>query len=85
MISMPNPTQSLTSQPLTEAQRENLIELITERYLDQMNGRDLERFFLDVQGEYLSGYTDSELLGEVDDVLDAEEYSAVVEDLAQSE
>jgi hypothetical protein len=49
--------------------------LITERYLDQMNGRDLERFFLDVQGDYLSEYTDSELLREVDDVLEEEEYS----------
>ncbi len=78
MISMPNLTQSPISQSLTDAQRENLIELVSERYLQSMDGRDLERFFLDIQGEYLAEYTDAELLEEVDNVLDNEEYQEVL-------
>jgi hypothetical protein len=48
-----------------------------------MDGRDLERFFLDIQGEYLAEYTDAELLGAVDDVLDEEEYNAILSEVAQ--
>ena len=82
---MPNLTQSPISQSLTEAQRENLIELVSERYLQSMDSRDLERFFLDVQSEYLSEYTDAELLEEVDNVLDNEEYQEVLAEIAPGE
>lgn len=75
MISLPNPTQSLTSQSLTAEKREALIELLAQRYLDGMSGRDLERFFLDIQTDYLGQYTDEELITEVEDMTTDEEYA----------
>jgi hypothetical protein len=44
-----------------------------------MDLRDLERFFIDVQMEYLKDYTDEELIGEIEDLTDAEEFNAMVE------
>jgi hypothetical protein len=81
MISLQNPTQSLTSQSLTVEQRDYLIDLVAMRYLDSMNGRDLERFFLDTQAEYLREYTDEELLGAVEDVTDEDEYNEVINEV----
>jgi hypothetical protein len=81
MISLPNPTQSPTSQPLTVEQRDYLIDLVAMRYLDSMNGRDLERFFFDVQSEYLREYTDEELLGAVEDITDEDEYNEVLNEI----
>lgn len=81
MISLPNPTQSLTSQSLTVEQRDYLIDLVAMRYLDSMNSRDLERFFFDVQAEYLKEYTDEELLGAVEDVTDEDEYNEVINEV----
>jgi hypothetical protein len=59
---------------LIPEKREALIELLAARYLDQMSGRDLERFFLDVQTEYLQEYTDAELISEVEDMTTDEEF-----------
>ena len=81
MISLPNPTQSLTSQSLTVEQRDCLIDLIATRYLDGMDIRDLERFFFDIQAEYLKEYTDEELLGAVEDVTNEDEYNEVINEL----
>jgi hypothetical protein len=81
MISLPNPTQSLTSQSLTVEQRDYLIDLVAMRYLDSMNGRDLERFFFDIQAEYLKEYTDEELLGAVEDVTNEDEYNEVINEV----
>ena len=81
MISLPNPTQSLTSQSLTVEQRDYLIDLVATRYLDGMNVRDLERFFFDIQAEYLKEYTDEELLGAVEDVTDEDEYNEVINEV----
>jgi hypothetical protein len=71
-------TKPLTS-PLSEAQRETLTEFIALRYLDSMDLKDLERFFLDIQMDYLKDYTDAELIGEVEDLTDTEEFNAMME------
>jgi hypothetical protein len=52
--------------------------LIATRYLDQMDGRDLERFFFDVQMEYLKEYTDAELVDALEDVTDEDEFDAAI-------
>ena len=74
MISLPNKTKSPISQSLTDEKRAALIELLAQRYLDGMSGRDLERFFLDLQTEYLQEYTDAELIGEIEDMTSDEEF-----------
>ncbi len=74
MISLPTPTKSPISQPLTDEKRAALIELLAQRYLDGMSGRDLERFFLDIQTDYLQEYTDAELIGEIEDMTSDEEF-----------
>jgi hypothetical protein len=73
--------QSPTSQSLTVEQRDCLIDLIATRYLDGMDIRDLERFFFDIQAEYLKEYTDEELLGAVEDVTNEDEYNEVINEL----
>ena len=78
MISLPTPTKSPISLSLTDEQREYISDLIATRYLDQMDSRDLERFFFDVQMEYLKEYTDDELLGALEDVTDEDEFDAAV-------
>ncbi len=78
---MPNPTQSLTFQSLTAEQRERAIDLVAERWLESMGGRDLERFFLDLQTEYLKEYTDEELLGAVEDVTSEDEYEEIFNEI----
>lgn len=65
--------------PLSETQRETLAEFIALRYLDSMDLKDLERFFLDIQMDYLKDYTDAELIGEVEDLTDTEEFNAMLE------
>jgi hypothetical protein len=82
MISLPTPTQSLSSQSLTVEQRDRLIDLVATRYLDGMDYRDLERFFFDVQAEYLKEYTDQELLEVVEDVTGEDEYNEVLDEVA---
>jgi hypothetical protein len=81
MISLPNPTQSLTSQSLTVEQRCQLIQLVSERYLDCMDVDALALFFLEAQREYLQEYTDEELLGAVEDITDEDEYNEVINEL----
>ena len=68
----------LTS-PLSEAQRETLAESIALRYLESMDLRDLERFFLGIQSDYLKDYTDEELIGEIEDLTETEEFNAMME------
>jgi hypothetical protein len=81
MISLPNMTKLQTSQSLTDEKREALIELLAQRYLDSMSLRDLERFFLDIQTEYLQEYTDAELIGEVEDYTTEEEFEELINEL----
>jgi hypothetical protein len=66
------------SPSLTDDQREYISDLVATRYLDQMDGRDLERFFFDVQMEYLKDYTDAELVNALEDVTDEDEFDAAI-------
>ena len=75
-------TELPTSQSLTVEQRDRLIDLVSTRYLDGMDGRDLERFFFDTQVEYLKEYTYQELLEAVEDVTNEDEYDEVINEIA---
>ena len=76
--SLQTPTASPTL-PLSVTQRETLAEFIALRYLESMDLRDLERFFLGIQSDYLKDYTDEELIGEVEDLTETEEFNAMME------
>jgi hypothetical protein len=84
MISLPATVTLIKSPtfPFSIEQRERLIELIVERYLEHLDIRDLERFFLDVQTEYLTSYDDGELLSEVEDVTSEDEYEELINEIA---
>lgn len=64
---------------LTPEKRSALVEWLVERYLDGMTTRDLERFFIDIQLDYIGSYTDEELIGEVEDNATEEEYAQLFE------
>ena len=81
MTSLPTLTKSPTSQSLTAEQRDRLIDLVAERYLDSMDLRDLERFFYDIQAEYLKDYNDEELLGAVEDVFQNDNIEEILNEL----
>jgi hypothetical protein len=66
---------------LTVEQRYQLIQLVSERYLDSMDVDSLALFFLEAQREYLQEYTDEELLGAVEDITDEDEYNEVINEL----
>jgi hypothetical protein len=46
-----------------------------------MDVSDLERFFFDVQAEYLQEYTDEELLGAVENVTQSDEYEDILNEI----
>jgi hypothetical protein len=60
MISLPNPTSKMT-----DFNREQLISDYVDRVLDNMSTKDLMRIVGDQLEENLSGYSDDELLSEV--------------------
>ena len=76
--STPTLTKSPISLTLTDEQREYISDLIATRYLDNMDNRDLERFFFDVQMEYLKEYTDAELVNALEDVTDEDEFDEAI-------
>jgi hypothetical protein len=45
-----------------------------------MNSKDLEHFFLDIHLSYLREYSDEELIGEIEDMLDKEECAELLKD-----
>jgi hypothetical protein len=65
---------------LTPEKRSALVEWLVERYLDGMTTRDLERFFVDTQLNYIGSYTDEELIGEIEDMSTQEEYAQLFEE-----
>jgi hypothetical protein len=65
---------------LTPEKRSALVEWLVERYLDGMSTRDLERFFVDIQLDYIGSYTDEELIGEIEDNTTEEEYVQLFEE-----
>ena len=73
------PTAPLTSLSLTDRQREVLSEFIALRYLDSIDVKNLERFFFETQMEYLKDYTDDELIGEIENMVETEEFNAMLE------
>lgn len=81
MISLPNSMQSPTSQSLTDSQRDSLIEFLAKYWLDSMDVKDLERFFYDTQTEYLTSYTDTELIGEIEDVTSDEDFQLLISEV----
>jgi len=56
--------------------------MLVERYLDGMTIRDLERFFIDIQLDYIGSYTDEELIGEIEDMSTQEEYTELLNEIA---
>jgi hypothetical protein len=60
MISLPNPTSTMT-----DFNREQLISDYVDLVLDNMSTKDLMRIVGDQLEENLSGYSDDELLSEV--------------------
>lgn len=60
MISLPNPNSTMT-----DFNREQLIEEYVDRILDNMSTKDLMRIVGDQLEENLTGYSDDELLSEV--------------------
>lgn len=71
-------TKSQTFQSLTDSQRESLVEFVAKYWLDSMSLKDLERFFYEVQTEYLREYSDEELIGEIEDITDDEEFQLII-------
>lgn len=71
-------TKSQTSQSLTDSKRESLVEFVAKYWLDSMSLKDLERFFYEVQTEYLREYSDEELIGEIEDITDDEEFQLII-------
>jgi hypothetical protein len=78
MTSLATLTGPLTSGKLTEEQRKSLYEFIALKYLDGMDVRCLETFFVETQTEYLKDYTDAELIGEIEDLITEEEFEEVM-------
>jgi hypothetical protein len=68
---------------ITDDQRVRLIEFIADRYLDNMDSRDLERFFLDEQLNYLKEFNDEELITELEDITHDDEYEEIIGDLTK--
>lgn len=81
MISLPNPTESQTLELSTE-RREQLKELLAERYLQNMGIRDLEAFFLEVTIDSLSSYADFELVEAAEDVSSEDEFQELLAEIA---
>ncbi len=67
---------------MSDSQRKALCEYIALRYLDSMDYKDLERFFLDIQLDYLKEYQDEELISEIEDMLDEEECAELLNENA---
>ena len=78
MIALSPAMKSETLAQLTEEQRKYISELIAIRYLDGMSNRDLETFFLDAQRGYLDEYTTDELLTELSELVDEDEFDYAV-------
>jgi hypothetical protein len=60
-------------------QRDTLAEFIALKYLDAMDVRDLERFFIDVQMGFLGDYTDEEMIAEIEGMVETEEFNEMLE------
>jgi len=84
MTSQATLTKSPTLETLTDDQRVRLIEFIADRYLENIDGRDLAQFFFDSQCEYLKEYSDDELRGALEDITYETEYDEIIEELVNA-
>lgn len=78
MTSLQTPTKSQTSQPLTADQRSSLQEFLASYWTDNASVKDLERFYYETQIEYLSSYSDEELIGEIEDITSDEDFELIL-------
>ena len=70
--------------PLGGIQRDELTEALVYRQLEGMDLDQLERYFLETQIEcYHSHYTETELLTEMKEYYDEDEFSEIMAELAQ--
>jgi hypothetical protein len=68
--------------PLSRTQREELTETLAYRQLEGMDLNQLERYFLETQvGCYESSHTDAELLTEVKEYYDEDEFQELMAEL----
>ena len=63
---------------LTYEQRSRISEFLAEYWLNAMSLRDLERYFLEDNLEFLKGYADDELLQELEGLTDEEQYNQLL-------
>jgi hypothetical protein len=63
---------------LTHEQRSRISEFLAEYWLNAMSLRDLERYFLEDNLEFLKGYADDELLQELEGLTDEEQYNQLL-------
>ena len=69
---------------LNYTQRDELIHSLAYKELESMDRYELERYFLETQvGFYKSSYTDAELLTEVQEYYDEDEFQELMAELAQ--
>ena len=80
-MTSPKTLTKSTTLGLSIEQRERLIELAAERYLEQMDLRDLETFFVETQIEFLQDYADAELLETIEDLTSDFEYEELISEL----
>jgi hypothetical protein len=62
---------------MTPEKRNQVSEFLATRWLENTSTRALERFFYETQLEYLSSYTDAELVSELEDNTTEEEFAAL--------
>ena len=78
MTSLQTATKSQISHPLTTDQRFSLQDFLAKYWLDNASLKDLERFFYETQIEYLSSYSDEELIGEIEDITSDEDFELIL-------
>lgn len=78
MTSLQTATKSQISQPLTDSQRSSLQEFLASYWTDNASVKDLERFYYETQIEYLSSYSDEELIGEIEDITSDEDFELIL-------
>lgn len=70
--------------PLSRFQREELTEALAYRKLEEMDLDQLKRYFIETQiGCYDSSYTDSELLTEMKEYYDEDEFQELMAEIAR--
>lgn len=69
---------------LTYDQREGLIELLAQRYLEVQTQKSLEDFYLEVTADSLSSYADFELIEALEDMSPEAEFKELIGEIANA-